>query len=817
MNQIKVALRSAWRNFKKNVGYGSLNIIGLSFAFACVILLGSYVHQERNFDAFHENADRIYRPTHQIKGENDFELHFARVPVNFINELPYEMPEIEALVRFQNKEQKYIRIGEKRFKPHHAYVTDAEVFEVFTYPLLSGSSSTALQNPYSVVLTEKTAMQYFGRTDVVGEEIAVVGDWSPDEQVYQITGVMENVPSASHLPVEMFFSFANEEERTGWAYIYTLLKEGASIEQVRAKTPAFIDHYTESQGDNTIHFHFQALRDIHLTSDLAREIQPNGKAYYVNLVFAVALLVWLIALVNFANLSAALAMRRTKEVGVRRILGAAKNQMSSFALIESCFFSFAALLLGAMMAYGLFPFCAKLLGVAAPMPPEILLPVMLGLGLATGLIAGLVPARYLHKLEAIQLFRKGEAKDSTAISRKFTLKRILVAGQFAMTILLLSCAFIAQKQFNFLQHKNLGIETEQIVSLSQVPSLVTEKYGLLKERLLTTPGVKSVSACMQVPSSEIRDMGPVRVFGRDEELQHPPMMDMQIIDPDFLEMMNLELVAGSDYTKQAEMGPVPEFDDDYTTATYLGESSRQYFINETAMRQLGFASADESIGRQVNWSIGPYTLAYGPIAGVIKDYHQESLRNKVDPMIMTMDPIWLQSVLVKVDVAQLSSTLPAIQGVWQDLFPFAFEYSFLDELFAKLYTQDRVQLQLLRTLTFLAIFISILGLIGLVAFTLQTRAKELAIRRVIGANLASLGKLMSKEYLWVLVVAGIVAIPVSFYLVRLWLESFAYRITVSATDFLWAFVPILLLVIGIIFLQTWRATLVNPVRVLRDD
>lgn len=275
MNQIKVALRSAWRNFQKNLAYGSLNILGLSFAFACVILLGSYVQEQRSFDAFHEHADRIFRPTHQITGANDFELHFARVPVQFINELPHHIPEIETLIRFQNKEQKYVRIGEQRFKPAHAYVTDAQVFDVFTYPLLSGSPASALQDPFSVVLTEKTARQYFGRTDIVGEEIAIVGDYAPEEQIYQVTGVMEDVPATTHMPVEMFFSFASEEERTGWAYIYTLLTEGASIGQVTEKIPDFIADHTNEETANTIHFDFQSLEDIHLTSNLAGRFSPT--------------------------------------------------------------------------------------------------------------------------------------------------------------------------------------------------------------------------------------------------------------------------------------------------------------------------------------------------------------------------------------------------------------------------------------------------------------------------------------------------------------------------------------------------------------
>ncbi len=291
LNQFSIAIKSAVRNFRKNRVYGSINILGLSIAFATLIFVITYLNQETTYEAFYENVDRIYRPTYHISSQNDYEVHFARIQANFINELPDEIPEIERLIRFQNKEQKYIRIGENRFRPEHAYVTDHDVFKVFDMVFVEGDPNTALVNPNSIVLTESVARKYFSKTNILGEELIVTGDWSADEKVYQVTGVIKDLPVNTHLPIEMLFSFANEEERAGWAYVYVLLSKGASIADVEKKMPDFIKKYSDSDNATAISFDFQALTDIHLQSHLAREIVPNGQQFYIKVFFWVGLFV----------------------------------------------------------------------------------------------------------------------------------------------------------------------------------------------------------------------------------------------------------------------------------------------------------------------------------------------------------------------------------------------------------------------------------------------------------------------------------------------------------------------------------------------
>ncbi len=817
MQHLNIAIKSALRNFQKNWLYGSLNIIGLSIAFATLILVFTYLNQETTYEVFHENANRIYRPTYSYTAQNGFNAHFARVPVNYINQLPAEMPEIEKLIRFQNKEQKYIRIGDQRFKPKHAYITDADVFEVFTFPFIAGNPETALAKPNAVVLTETIAKKYFATSDVVGKELIITGTNSEEEIPYQVTGVIKDVPVNTHLPIEMLLSFPNEEARRGWAYVYTLFAEGVTPEQVNAKMPDFLANFTSPESTTTVEYEFQSLKDIHLTSNLAREIKPNGEIFYIKIFFWVGLFVWIIALVNFANLSAALAMSRGKEIGVRKVLGASKSNLIFFSFTETIVFSLIALFLGSLLAIVVFPTFSNLTGITLLPPNNYFIGLLIGIALLTGLLAGILPALVATSIKILQIIKQGNNWSMKGKTNSINVKRVMIAIQFSATIILIGSALVAYQQFKFINNKNLGLKSEQIIAIPEVPSKVTNDYLTFKNRLKEIAGVKDVTACMQMPSSEIRDVGPVRIQGQSSDDENVPMMDMQIIDPDFIEMMGIEMLIGENFTANEILKRPPVYNDELTPQRYLNETPRKYLINETAMKQLGWDDPTEAIGQQINWSIGNFQLAYGSVTGIIKDYHQESLRNKVDPLILTTEPIWMSNILVKVETKNLEKTIASIENVWNDLFPYTLEYAFLDELFNKLYQQDRVQLKLLSTLALIAILISFMGLVSLVAYALKTRSKELAIRRVIGADLTNLTMLIGKEYLWILFIATLIGIPISYQWVSEWLQNFAYHIDISPVVYLVAIIFVFGLLIGTIYLQTFKATIENPIQSLREE
>ena len=817
LNQIGLAVKISWRQFQKNWIYGSLNLAGLAIAFSTLMFVIIYVHQETTYESFHQQADRIYRPTYHITTASNFEASWARVPVNYINLLPEEFPEIEHLIRFQNQEQRYLRIGNQRFKPTHAYITDPEVFDVFNLSLIAGDPQQALARPNSIVLSESTARTYFSRLDVLGEEIAVVGDWTPEEEIYEVTGIMRDLPGNTHLPINLLFSFPNEEARSGWAYVYTLLSPNANISDVESKMSSFVEKNVDPESTTKVSYEFQALPDIHLHSHLAREIVPNGQVLYVKIFFWVGLLVWIIALINFTNLSSALALNREKEVGIRKIMGASGRNLTFFTMVDSITYSLGALMLSAILTYVLYPFYVQLTDITLLPSLPYFFAFMVGVAIFSGFLAGIFPSALFASMQGLSLIKARHFSSPVGGRNSINPKRIMIGIQFCATLILLASASIASRQFMYINHKNLGLESDQILTITQVPDQVTRKYKLLKERLQNIPGVVEITACMQVPSSEIRDVGPVLVKGVNDDADLAPMMDMQIIDPDFIDVMDLQLLSGKDFRNGISMGNVPEFSDSLTANDYLANQPRQYYINETAMKQLGWSDPELALEHEINWSIGSFELAFGPIKGVVKDFHQETLKNQVDPTVMVVEPLWLQNLLIKVETKELNKTITGIEGVWNELFPYPFAYSFLDELFNQLYMQDRIQLKLLMILSVIAIFISLTGLISLVAFTLKRRSKELAIRRVIGANLYSLTMLIGKEYMWLLIIASALGIPLSYQWISKWLQNFAYRIDVPYIFFGGVVLFLLTLIFTAIYWQTFKATTGNPTGPLKED
>jgi putative ABC transport system permease protein len=401
---------------------------------------------------------------------------------------------------------------------------------------------------------------------------------------------------------------------------------------------------------------------------------------------------------------------------------------------------------------------------------------------------------------------------------RFSVKRVMVTLQFCISIVLAGSTLIAYQQFRYLNEKNLGIEQDQIIAIPGVPDKIKDNFPAFKEHLKTLPGIAGVAACMEVPSREIRDSGPVLVKGVNDDPASAPVLDVQIIDHDFVDLLGIEFLAGKNIPQRLAGSRIPEFTADFTLQDYLLNQQRAYLINETAMHQLGWQSPQEAIGQEINWSIGNLVLASGPITGVVKDFHQESLRNKVDPIVMVYEPVWIRTFLIKVETQRIKESLEQIQAAWDTMFPlYPLEYHFLDDLYQNLYMGERVQLQLLCIFSGLAIFIAFTGLIGMIAYALKTRVKEIAIRKVLGASVTDLIRMIGKEYLTVLLIGGVLAVPLSYYGVKQWLSNFAYRVDISPASYLLTLAVIAFLLLGTIGLQTFRTSRINPADTLRDE
>ncbi|WP_421892376.1 ABC transporter permease [Marinoscillum sp.] len=812
------SLKVIRRNFKHHRLFSLLNISGLAIGFAAVLLIVIYLHFETSFENFHGKSERIYRLTVHYTSPNGYDTHFARVDADWINDIPNSIPEVEHLIRFQNQETRYVQIGEHKFRQENAFSTDGNVFDVFDFELLSGDPKSALRLPYSVVISEALAEKYFPDGNAMGEEIAITGFWSSEEKRYQVTGIMKSLPANTHLPVDMLLSFQNEEERSWWAYTYLLFQEGADLATVQSKLEAMaIKRYGSNALEGTDYV-FQPLSDIHLHSDLAREIRANGSILYVRVFSIVAMLILILVTVNFMNLSSALFMTRAREIGVRKVLGAARRQLIFYSLTESVLFSLIAATIGGGLAFLLFPSFGEMIGVQNLLYPGTLVIGLAASAICTGLVAGVYPAVVLSSLNLVKSMRNITTFSLAKTSSQFNLKRGLITLQFAISILLIASALIARDQFLYLNEKNLGIEREQVLAMTDVPDEVKDKFKLFKDQLSGQAGIVGVTASLEVPSREIRDGGVVTSEGMEENDESAPSMDIQVIDHDYLEVMGISLAAGEPLPESLTYLPIPEFLNGDGVSEYLISQRRAYLLNETAMRAMGWESPEETLGKSIAWSQGEYKLARGPVVGVIKDYHQETLKNKIDPIVFVFEPLWLRNFLVKVETNHMESTLELIEDNWNQLFPqYPFEYHFVDDLYAKLYQNERKQLQLLYLLSGLAMVIAFIGLFGLIVYSLKTRTREVAIRRVLGASFISVVKLISREYLMVLIVSGAVAIPLSYFFISRWLEGFAYRVDVSPMSYMITLGFIGLILLSTIALQTLKGVKTNPADILKDE
>jgi len=806
------------RNFYRNRSYAMINLLGLAVGFMVFMLAMVYVYFETHFESFHHRADHIYRATYRYAPPGDYQTHWARVPFDYVNELPKEIPGVKRLIRFQNHARKYFRIGEEKFSPPHVYVADKDVFEVFDFELVRGNAKNALAEPYSIVISESLAAKYFPNENPLGKEMFVIGDLDSAETVHQITGVMKDLPSHTHLPINMLISFKDNAERSGWAYTYILLDEGTRISEVEERIPAFIRKYSSEQQAKNDAIIFQPLRDIHLESNLAREIVPNGKHLYVRVVGFAGILILMVAVINFMNLSSAMSLGRAKEIGMRKVMGASRWQLTSYLMTESVVNHLIALLIGAGFAYLILPSFDGFITVQ--FLPNIwwFASVMIAVAIILGLVAGTYPVLLLTSLKPIVVLKTTKALTIFGKEKPFSIKRVMVAFQFGISVLLIGSALIAYNQFTYLLNKNLGMQREQIIAMPGLPDQVKAKYETFRDRIAGEQGIVGVSACMEVPSREIRDAGPVLIEGVNSDPTKAPIMDIQIVDDNFAALLGLNFVAGGNFTRPLNSKALPEFTEKFTLQDYLLNQEREYLINETAMRQLGWTSPEEAISQNISWSIGDLVLSPGPIRGVIKDFHQESLKNKVDPIIMVREPIWLRTFLIKVETHNTTASLEKISKVWNELFPFyPMEYHFLDELYDNLYKGERVQVQLLFILSAVAIMIAFIGLVGLVAYALKTRTKEIAVRKVLGASISDLVRLMSREYIIVLLIGAAIAIPVSIYGVNEWLSGFAYRVDISPMSYGIALILIVGLLLLTVGLQTFRAARLNPADTLRDE
>ena len=787
-----------WRNFTKNKIFSAINILGLAIGLTGFLLMVLYLESEWKYDRFHTNGARIYRVA-DSKKTPEATLSNASSAAPVAPALVADFPEVQAAVRLLPAEM-LMQHAEKIFQERAGFFADPGFFQVFSFPLLEGDAATALKEPGSIVLTAAMAQKYYGDISPIGQSITA------DKKVYRITGVAQNVLAESHFAFDFLISMATAQQQdsgqdwlfTNWYsdqfYTYILLPENYDARSMGTKLAAFDQRHDEA-GDNTVHsYTLEKLTDIYLHSDRDNQIGKTGSVANLYIFSMVAFFILLIACVNFINLSTARVSARAKEVGIKKVSGASRWQLALQFLTESFTTTAICLVLAGLAVQQLLPLFNRFSGkeLSADFFEPLHLSVLFGLFVAISLLAGTYPAMVLSSFQPAKVLKgRTTSSDGNAGIRKG-----LVVLQFTISIALIVGSMVVDTQFQFMQDHALGFYSAQTLVIDyEGDAEVNKKYDVVQQELLSIPGVRSVTGSSKVPGDGNVggwSMNFARLAGDTLRAELP----LYIVDHSFMDQYHIGMVAGRAFSR-----------------AYPADTQESMLINETALKMLGFATPEEAIGTTVDM----YPEA-GKVIGVFQDFHFESLQKPIAPLAMRILPFGRRLFSVALETKSLQLTVAAIAKKWETLVPNRpLEYTFLDEKFNLQYASEVKFEQALRIFTALAMVIACLGLFGLALFGVQQRTKEIGIRKVLGASVASITSLLAYEFLKLIAIAILIASPIAWWAMQKWLADFAYRIDIQWWMFVLAGLAAILVASLTVGFQSVKAALANPVKSLRSE
>lgn len=807
--------KTAFRNLLKNKFYTSINIIGLAAGLATCLLILLYVLDELSYDKYNANADRIYRVNNEIKfGGNYFDL--AQGPALMGITMVREFPQVEQYTRLRWYGSFLVKKGNENIQEGRVGYADSTLFDVFTLPVLAGNPKTALKETHSLVITEKIAKKYFPQdaasniSNIVGKTMLI-----NDTGNYKITAVIKNIPTQSHFNFDVFVPMienggSNDDNwlSENWN-TYILLKKNADVKQVEAQLNPLMDKYVGPQLKSVINQDINEfkksggyvrasltpLADIHLHSNKLGELEGNGNAQFVYIFSAIALLILLIACVNFMNLSTARSSNRAKEVGVRKVLGSLKKNLVQQFLTESLLISFIALIFAVLIAWLLLPYfdelAAKDIHSSALFHPKMLLSLVV-LMLIVGLLAGSYPAFFLSSFQPIDVLK---GKLAAGFKRSW-LRNTLVVFQFVISIILIFGTVVIYNQLNYIHSKDIGFNRQQVLIIQHTDAL-RDQATTFKNELLQISGVQSATMSGYLPVNYNRSND---AFFPSSTLDPKTGMSMQnwVVDENYLPTLDIKLLQGRNFSKQ--------FLTD-STAIIINEAAAKFLATKDVLNKKLYEIKD----------INTKTLDEWHIIGVIKNFNFSSLRDVVTPLALKLGKD-NGNISVRINASDISNVLSQIKNKWKTIAPLQpFDYSFMDEDFNKLYTTEQRTGQIFITFAVLAILIACLGLFGLVTYAAEQRTKEIGIRKVLGANVANIVTIISKDFLKLVLVASIIAFPVAWWAMNKWLQDFAYRVNIGWWVFALAMCIAVLIALITISFQSIKAALANPVESLRTE
>jgi putative ABC transport system permease protein len=800
---IKNYIKTAYRSLLKNKGFTILNVLGLSVGLATCLLIVFYVVDELSYDKYNTKANRIYRITVDVK-LNGNAGKYAPSEEPLLVAIKGTFPEIEKSTRlinidglFQSPLKFYIKKGNENIEEKKVVFTESSIFDVFTLPVVDGSTTGVLDNPNSAVITESTAKKYFNKVDVVGQTITI-----NDTSVFKINAVIKDIPAQSHFNYDFFLSFSSRPESHvhGWGYSglnnYLLLKPGANINKLEKEIAKIeIAHSFSSTawttGDNYFRIILKPLLDIHLRDDSQYTLSPAGSMQYVYIFSVIAIFILLIACVNFMNLSTARSSNRAKEVGVRKVLGSARKYLIAQFLTESVLITLTSAVIAVFLAWALLPLFNQLAGKQLAFTTSNatwLLPSLLVIVLIVGFLAGSYPAFFLSAFQPIDVLKGKIAK---GFKGSF-LRSFLVVFQFSISIFLIIGTLVIYNQLNYIHNKSLGFDRSQVLVIKN-SNILGKQAAILKEEVKQLPGVISTTMSSFQPTGDIRrktGLFPDQTI----DIKKDVLTEFWSVDEDYISTMGIKLLDGRNFSKQMATD---------TAAIIVNEAFVRKFNHKDPLTQTVYRDFDK---------VRPYH-----IIGIVKDFNFESLRANISPLALVYVPD-NGAISVRLHTSNLTALISQIENKWKVLSPNQqFTYSFMDQDFDATYRSEQRLGTIFISFSTLAILIACLGLFGLAAYAAEQRNKEIGIRKVLGASVSSIVSMLSMDFIKLVFVSILIATPIAWWAMNKWLQDFAYRVNIQWYILAIAGVIAILIAFVTISFQSIKAALGNPVDSLRSE
>ncbi len=804
-NYFKVAVRNLFR-YK---GYSILNIAGLSIGLACFTVIMIFVWSELSYDRHFSKADRIYRIYSQIKTSNGTQVT-AQTPPGWARYLISDYPEIEEVTRFKPPNQFWkVVYDNKVFYESEFTFADSSVIDMFDVRLSQGDPENALSEPYSVIISKRIARKYFNEENAVGKQFRLDNQYD-----FTVTGVFEEFPSNTHFNFNFLASFVTlrdpiygnnllEVDNFPVIYTYVQLPAGYNPNDFNSKLEDIITKYIGNREElEAIGFevdaHLQPLSDIHLKSHLENEISANGTMSTIYVFSAIAIFILVIASINFMNLSTARSSRRAQEVGMRKISGASKNQLVGQFLGESILITIISMLVSLVFVSIFLPFFSNLVGKDLNthlLSDPAAIAFLVGITVLIGVFSGMYPAFFISSFKPNEVLK---GKTGTSRGGSGFLRKVLIILQFTISLGLMISTGILYNQMKYIQNLDLGLEEEQVVVVEITDPLLRENYRAFKNRLLQIPTVEFVSASFNAPADNMINQATIRPV--DQPVDNNWMVNLFGTDYDFINSLGIELVAGRDFLRENP-----------------ADTLNGVLINETAVQEFGWESPEAAIGERLTFGGNP-NVPNLQVIGVVSDFYMQSVHEKISPMAIVywnVQAYFYSFIKINSDI---KSSLGHIEDAWQEvMLNYPFQYAFLDDNFDKLYKSEETLGKLLTYFAILTVIIACMGLYGLASFMVEQRTKEIGIRKVLGASVIKITLLIANEYTFLILIAFVIASPVAYWFMSLWLQSFEYHISIPFYVFGVSLIAALIISFITVSVRSVMAATSNPINTLRTE